>query len=191
MANISTRPLQLKTKPRYNPWVSRGLYLLFFAVLVYAVNAWRTMSVPEQAPDFSGVLISGSERTGQLMTLASFRARHPGQPVALHFWAEWCPVCRVEEGSITALLDDGDMAILTIATRSGDGDAVFATLKERELDWPVILDADGRIAGAYRLPGVPAFVVIDAEGKVHSADMGYTSGPGMRLRLWLAGLAAG
>lgn len=187
MANISTRPLQPKIRPRHNRWVTRGIYLLMFLVVVFAVNAWRTKSVPDTAPAFTGVLIDGSQRSGTAISLAEFRARHPGQPVALHFWAEWCMVCRAEQGSISSLVEDGDIAVLTIATQSGDGDAVHAVLQERGLDWPTVIDEDGRISDAFRLPGVPSFVVIDPNGNISSADMGYTSEIGMRLRLWWAG----
>lgn len=190
MANISTRPLQIKPKPRHNRFVSWGFYLLLFVVVLWGVNAWRTMGVPDEAPDFSGVLIHGDDRSGAHISLAEFRAQHEGNPVALHFWAEWCPVCRTEENSISRLLADGDIAVLTIATQSGDGDAVFNTLEERELNWPAVLDTDGRILKQYELPGVPSFVVIAPDGSVSSADMGYTSEIGMRLRLWMATLGS-
>lgn len=187
MANISSKPLEHKRKPR-NPWPLRGVYLLLFLAVVFGLNAWRTKAVPEQAPDFSGVLLQGDDRTGEPVSLAAFRAAHPGQPVALHFWADWCPVCRTEQHSISSLVGDGDIALLTIATQSGDGDAVHAVLVERELDWPTVIDEDGRILDAYRLPGVPSFVVIAPDGSIASADMGYTTEIGMRLRLWWAGL---
>jgi thiol-disulfide isomerase/thioredoxin len=186
MADISMRPLQNKPVRRHNPWVTRGFYLLLFIVVIWGVNAWRTKGVPAEAPDFAGVQVHGDGRSSSAVSLASFRARHPGEAVALHFWAEWCPVCRTEENSISRLLDDG-LPVLTIATQSGDGDAVYATLQERGLRWPAVLDPDGRILAMYRLPGVPALVVIAPDGTVSSAEIGYTSEIGMRLRLWLAG----
>ncbi len=38
--------------------------------------------------------------------------------------------------------------------------------------------------------GVPAFFVIDGAGMIRSAAVGYTTGPGLRLRLWWAGRSA-
>lgn len=163
-------------------WKSHAVTLLLFVAVVYGVNAWRTQEVPHAAPEFAGMLADGTA-----LTLAEFRSRHAGRPVALHFWAEWCPVCRTEENSISRLVRDRDTPVLTIAMQSGDAAAVRQVLRERELAWPALVDEHGDIARAFRLPGVPSFVVLDAQGRVYSADMGYTSEAGMRLRLWLAG----
>jgi len=168
-------------------WKSHAVTLLLVIVVVYGVNAWRTQEVPEAAPGFAGIFIDGAVAGTGTVTLTEFRARHAGKPVALHFWAEWCPVCRTEEHSINRLARDADTPVLTIAMQSGDAAAVQRVLAERELAWPTVVDQHGDIARAYRLPGVPSFVVLDAQGRVFSADMGYTSEVGMRLRLWLAG----
>lgn len=171
----------LRERLRQVRWRTRGISLLLVIAVVYGVNAWRTHEVPETAPAFAGPLADGGT-----ITLEQFRAQHPGQPVALHFWAEWCPVCRTEQHSISRLLRDADTPVLTIAMQSGDANAVQQVLRERELHWPAVVDQDGAIARAYRLPGVPSFVVLDAQGRVYSADLGYTSEVGMRARLWLA-----
>ncbi|MFP5441796.1 MAG: redoxin domain-containing protein [Gammaproteobacteria bacterium] len=174
-------------------WKSHAVTLLLVIVVVYGVNAWRTQEVPEAAPEFAGSFIDGAVTgTGAgTITLAEFRARHAGKPVALHFWAEWCPVCRTEEHSISRLARNSDTPVLTIAMQSGDVAAVRQVLTERNLHWPTVVDEHGDIARAYRLPGVPSFVVLDAHGRVYSADMGYTSEIGMRARLWLAGRRGG
>lgn len=164
------------------PWRSHALTLGLLLVLVWGLNAWRTRDVPPVAPNFAGELTDGTR-----LTLAEFRAQHAGQPVALHFWAEWCPVCRTEEHSISRLVRDTDTPVLTVAMQSGNAAAVRAVLAERRLAWPALVDEPGDVARRYGLAGVPAFVVIDTDGRVYSADLGYTSEIGMRVRLWLAG----
>lgn len=163
-------------------WKSDLLVLLLVIALIYGINAWRTHDVPARMPDFAGALADGTP-----ITLAEFRARHAGRPVALHFWADWCPVCRTEENSISRLARDADTPLLTIAMQSGDAASVRRVLRDRALDWPTLVDDDGTISRALGLPGVPAFLVIDPEGRVASAEVGYTTEIGMRVRLWLAG----
>lgn len=162
-------------------WKSHVVTLLLFVAAVLGVNFWRTGGVPPIAPDFSGTLADGTA-----VTLAQFRARHPGKPVALHFWADWCPICRTEQHSISRLVRDPDLAVLTIAMQSGDAAHVQTVLHDRQLAWPTVIDESGAIAAAYALPGVPSFVVIDTDGHVRSAQVGYTSEIGMRIRLALA-----
>ena len=123
---------------------------------------------------------------GAVLSLAQWRAAHPGQPVALHFWAEWCPICKLEEHSISRV--SRDWPVLTVAMQSGDVAAVRRTLAQRGLNWPTVIDADGALAARYGFRAVPAFVAIDPAGRISATSVGYTSEIGMRLRLWWARL---
>lgn len=134
------------------------------------------------APDFEAPFADGSRGS-----LAAWRAAHPGQPVAVYFWAEWCPICKAQEGTVDALR--ADWPVLTVAMQSGDAAAVSRVLRERGLAWPAALDPDGRIAARYGIRAVPALVVVDARGRLRSVAVGYTTGIGMRARLWWAGAA--
>lgn len=167
-------------------WPSRaGLRrLLVDVVLIVAVvlgiQAWQQRDVPTgAAPDIVGTLADGRD-----FDLARWRADYPGRPVALHFWAEWCPICGKEEGSVSAVL--AGWPVMTVAMQSGPAPEVADHLRRRHLSWPAVVDAEGRIAAAYGLKGVPAFVVIDRHGAIRSVSTGYTTELGMRLRMWWA-----
>lgn len=102
-------------KPVVSRWRRVGLHLLTVLLVlsvVVAVNVWRTRDAPAgMAPPIVGVLASG-----QQITLDEFRAQHTGRPVALYFWAEWCPVCRAEAHVVTRVMKD--YPVLTIASRT-------------------------------------------------------------------------
>ena len=104
--------------------------------------------------------------------------------MALHFWADWCPICRLEQNSITRV--SADWPVLTIAMQSGDVAKVRTVLTQRQLPWRTALDPNGQITRSYGFKGVPAWVVVDANGQLRGASMGYTSELGMRQRLWWA-----
>jgi thiol-disulfide isomerase/thioredoxin len=153
---------------------------LFLAVFL-AIQAWQQRDVPAgPAPVTVGTLADGLS-----FDLSAWRARHPGRPVALHFWAEWCPICATEEGSVSSVA--ADWPVMTVAMQSGSADQVARHLKDKGLAWPALVDSDGHIAAAYGLKGVPAFIVIDRQGVIRSVSVGYTSELGMRLRLWWVG----
>lgn len=146
--------------------------------IVVLVSLWQTRDVPRgAAPEFSGPLAGGGNTS-----LTRWRAAHFGKPVVLYFWADWCPVCALVEGSVDELSQD--WPVLTIAMRSGEGVAVRRHLRQRDLEWTAMVDPDGAIAARYGLYGVPAIVVLDAAGQVRFAEVGYTSETGLRLRLW-------
>lgn len=154
---------------------------LFIAVLL-GIQVWQSRDVPSgPAPDFSAMAADGTR-----ISLAEWRARHPGQAVALYFWADWCPVCTAQQGNIDAV--QAAHPVLTVAMQSGDAAAVGEILAQRDLDWVTAVDGSGSIAARYGLHGVPAFITITAEGRIRSVAIGYTTRLGMYLRLWWAGL---
>ncbi|HNN33227.1 MAG TPA: redoxin domain-containing protein [Ottowia sp.] len=158
--------------------------------LLWAVQAWQTRDVPSgAAPDFSAAAVLPPDRDAAMLSLAQWRAAHRGRPVALHFWAEWCGICRLEQHSVTRLA--ADWPVLTVATQSGAAPAVHAVQARRELPWATVADPDGTLLTRYGLKAVPAFVVVAPDGRLSSVSVGYTSEAGMRLRLWWAGLWAG
>ena len=166
-------------RPRWQRWlIDAALIALVFA----AVQLWQTRHVPAgPAPAFAGLLAAGGQGS-----LAAWRAAHPGGPVAVYFWADWCPICTAQQGTIDGV--QADYPVLTVAMQSGDAAAVNKVLAERGLDWTTAIDTDGRIAQAYGLRGVPAFVIVGPAGEIRSVSLGYTTGWGLRARLWWAGL---
>ena len=113
-----------------------------------------------------------------------WQTRHPGQATALYVWAQWCPICRVQDPTITGLQQDHP--VLTVAMQSGQTAQVARLLQERRLPWTTAVDPDGNIAGALGVHAVPTILGMDAQGNVTGSSVGYTSAWGMRLRLWWA-----
>jgi len=151
-------------------------------VVFFALQWWQARDVPRgPAPPFSAPMADGSNGS-----LTEWRATHPGEAVGVYFWADWCPICKAHEGSVDELR--AHWPVLTVAMQSGNAAAVAKVLRERGLDWPTAIDADGGIAARYGLHGVPALVVVDSRGEVSSVMVGYTTTLGMRLRLWWATL---
>ena len=107
------------------------------------------------------------------------------QPTLVQFWATWCPVCRAEQSSIEALASDYPNTI-TVAMQSGNAAAVNKFMREQSLSFPVINDADGSLAQAWGVHAVPASFIVDSKGQIRFVEIGYTTGLGLRLRLWLA-----
>ena len=165
-------------KPRrLTRWILEALLIVS---IVLAVQAWHKRdAVSGRLPTLSAVLADGGE-----ITSGSWRAGHPGRATALYFWAEWCPICRLMEGNVDSL--DKGWPVLTVAMQSGNARQVARHLAERGLAWPTAIDADGAISRRFGLHGVPAFVVVDPHGEIRFVEIGYTSGIGLRLRLWWA-----
>ncbi len=147
------------------------LLLLVFA----AVQWWQARDlVRGAAPPLNGLLLDGTP----------WQLKPAEGPHLVHFWASWCPICRLEQDSIASLA--ADWPVITVATNSGTPDEVDAYLAEHRLRMPVLMDEGGHIARQWGVDGVPATFVIDVDGKIRHAAMGYSTEWGLRLRLWLA-----
>jgi len=54
------------------------------------------------------------------------------------------------------------------------------------VSFPVVNDADNQISARWGVQAVPASFIVDTDGKIRYVEIGYTTGIGLRLRLWLA-----
>jgi hypothetical protein len=94
-------------KPRR--WWRWLLELLLIVAVVLLVRAWLARDLAQgPAPEFEANLLDGSA-----VSLADYADR----PMLLHFWATWCPICRLEEGEIMRL--SRSHPVLTVAMQSG------------------------------------------------------------------------
>jgi len=159
-------------------WRRRAVEVLVLLVLILGIRAWQqsgTASGP--APALAGELLDGKP-----VALAAFA----GKPVLVHFWATWCPICRAEQGSIDALARD--VPVITVAMQSGSREEVIQFLRKEALSFPALNDPVGVIAAQWGVRAVPASFIVDGAGQIRFLEIGYTTGVGLRLRLWLAGL---
>jgi len=89
------------------------------------------------------------------------------KPVLLVFWATWCPICAEEVPKINEVqsrLSDR-LRILAIDFLES-GEKVRKFMKAKNVSYTVLLDRNGKAAQAYRVVGIPTYVILDRQGKV-------------------------
>lgn len=148
------------------------LFLLVYAgVRTYQLSGY----VQGEAPEFSATSIKGHS-----FNLVDYR----GEPVLVYFWATWCPVCKLERGSIESLAED--YPVITVASWSEDAKAVQTYFDNEKLRRTTINDPGATLAGLYGVTGVPSFFILNGDGQIRFIERGYTTSIGLRARLWLA-----
>lgn len=149
-----------------------GIVVLVFLV----IRAYQHRDIAAGvAPALTGTTLAGTR-----YVLADAAER----PVLVHFWATWCSICRLEQGSIDALARD--YPVITVAMQSGAETEVQRHLTEQGLSFAVINDPSGEIAKRWGVHAVPASFVVDAGDRVRFVEVGYTTGVGLRARLFMA-----
>jgi thiol-disulfide isomerase/thioredoxin len=164
-----------QTKKRWYSWL---IYILLFIVVMQAANWWKTRDAQKgKLSEFTGVLLDGSA-----FTIAEFA----GEPVLLHFWATWCPICELENNTIQSIAQD--YPVISIASWSEGEPEVRDYMRKNQLTFPVMPDSSGELARSFGVKGVPTSFILDPSGEITFVETGYSTEAGLRLRLWFSAL---
>ena len=109
----------------------------------------------------------------------SFRD-YRGKTLVISFWASWCGPCRMELPLLVEFYrqthkQESDFEIIAISIDTTRSDAERAA-KSLKLPFPVLLDADSRVAEAYLVNSIPTMFVIDKSGTITYSDTGFRIG---------------
>lgn len=171
MTTDDTAAVESKKKRPIRRWIGN---LILILVVVIAIQWWQARPLASgPAPDLKAKLVSGEP-----IDLNQYR----GKTVLVHFWADWCPVCRAEQGNIQAIARD--FPVVTVAMQSGSDSAIREYMAQQALDFATIADPRAEISGAWGVQAVPTSFVVDPEGVIRFTAVGYTTEPGLRARMW-------
>ena len=101
--------------------------------------------------------------------------------MVVHFWAIWCPTCKLEAANIESISKNHE--VITIAVGSGDNEKINAYMKNKGLSFKVINDNDGTWAKKFKVEAYPTTFIYDSKGKLRFTDVGYTTTAGLLARL--------
>lgn len=164
------------SRRRFGLPVEIWIFLLAFVALQFWQG--REMQAGIMPP------IAGRLADGRPVSLEAVLDGAGGKPLLIYVWSSSCPICRAEEGTIAGIAED--WPVLTLAMQSGDAEAVSKFMQERRLAYPALVDARGEIAWSLGVRATPAWFVVDRRSAIRFSGMGYTTGWGLRARLWWA-----
>ena len=109
-----------------------------------------------------------------------------GEPIMIHFWATWCPICKIEAPNIETISKDYN--VLTIASQSGANQDIIKYLKENNVNFKFINDKENSYAEQFNITVFPTTLIYDKDKNLIFSEVGYTSTLGLYLRMWWASL---
>jgi len=116
----------------------------------------------------------------QLLDRSEYHVKN-GIPLIVHFWATWCPTCKLEASNIESISKDYE--VLTIAVNSGSDKEIKAYMKERGLTFHVLNDSEGKWAQQFKVEAYPTTFIYDSQGILKFTEVGYTTTAGLLARL--------
>ena len=151
------------------------LILLSFLVLLFSLPVFsQSLKVGANAPDFSLQLQQDGKASDKTVTLNSYK----GKVLFLHFWATWCPPCKVElphmESLAKKLASQGDKAKMEfLAVCISDSQKSLTSFMQKNgYTFASALDEPGLVAMKYGIQGVPTSILISPEGKILKIQVG-------------------
>ena len=139
------------------------------------------VSMGDYAPDFTL-----SDTDGNTISLSNYE----GQTVMVVFWATWCPYCVQEIPAINAVYEKyKEQGLVVLGVNAGEqSDKVSKYQNSHNISYPILLDTKGTIQNRYRVSGIPAHFVINANGKIIYVGTGgfNKSALEQNVKIWLA-----
>ncbi len=131
------------------------------------IEATTLVKAGDMAPDFTVEMLDGST-----VSLAELR----GKVVLLNFWATWCPPCREELTHVQKEIIDrfAGQPFVFLPVSRGESRADVAAFREKTgYEFPMGLDSARTVYDRYASNYIPRNFLIDAEGKVVTATVGF------------------
>ncbi len=143
-----------------------AIFALLLVVFSNLVSFYKSQNLShEKLPALQARMLSGEE----------FDSLHvkTDKPILIHFWATWCPTCKMENSTIDAL--SKKFTVITIAVNSGNDADLTAFLKEKNFNFKVINDTDATLAKALHVSVFPTTFIYEKGGNLAFSEVGYSS----------------
>lgn len=108
------------------------------------------------------------------------------KPVLIHFWATWCPTCKLEASNIQTI--SKHFQVVSIAVKSGSNEEIQNYLDKNHLNYITINDNQALLAHKFNIAAYPTTFIYNTNKEAIFSEVGYTSTLGLWLRMWWASL---
>ncbi|MFP4511232.1 MAG: redoxin domain-containing protein [Spirochaetaceae bacterium] len=161
------------------PWKDAAPFFGLLGALVVALSIIGSVTAASLSSPTAG---SKSATTVSLPTLNGDTiviGEAAGIPRLVNFWATWCVPCRSETEVKRSIAEryDGQIEVIGVnltASETSIGD-VRAFVDEWGIQYPTLLDTNGRAASRFAIRGTPTSILFDAEGNIAGRYFGALS----------------
>ncbi|WP_018880345.1 MULTISPECIES: TlpA disulfide reductase family protein [unclassified Thioalkalivibrio] len=154
-------PAQLLQAGRLLASVPRPLAVAPMPELARDVEAGRGLVARDHPPPVDDFTLTDHLGDEQLLS------DYAGQVVLLNFWASWCPPCVHEIPSMNRMAETlGKGFAIVSVNYQESAEHISAFMDEVQVDFPVLMDFDGRVAADWRVFAFPSSFILGRDGRV-------------------------
>lgn len=125
-----------------------------------ATSTVARTEVGDMMPAYSAAYIDG--KPFQLAT-------EKGNVVFVNVWATWCGPCRMEIPELQKLHDkysSRGFKVVGVSVDDSGIDGVKQFVKDEKISYPIVIDAEGKLANLLQTTVLPTSVIVDRKGKI-------------------------
>ncbi len=153
-----------------------AIFFIIITILANIISFYKSTDLNKEPLDIKNItLLNGSK----------YQLPH-AKPILIHFWATWCPTCKVEASNIQTISKDYE--VITIAVKSGSNYEINKWLNENGYNFKVINDSSGLISSNFKIAAFPTTFIYDKDKNLVFSEVGYTSTIGLYIRMWWVSL---
>ncbi len=163
---------------RQNYWLALTSDALGLICVLWLIHSWQTRDLPVDPPQ-------GKVELARLNGQGSMPVVQTGEVGVVYFFAPWCHYCKASINNLDGLVAGGKIAWgRAVALNYDNREEVRVFAVETGIELPVLMGTD-RTAKDWSIRAFPTYFVIDANGKISSRSVGYSTWLGLRLRTLL------
>ena len=152
------------------------IFIVVMTIFANIISLYKSSDLNRESLKLNSITLMNNK-------LYSFNSN---KPILIHFWATWCPTCKLEASNIELISKQFD--VVTIAVNSGSNREIQEYLDENSLTYKVVNDLESLYASEFNIAAYPTTFIYDKNRELVFSEVGYTSTIGLYLRMWWAGI---
>ncbi|QKF66783.1 putative copper tolerance-associated protein, TlpA-like family [Arcobacter venerupis] len=161
-------------KDKIKKYIKEGIFfIIILIIIVNGISYYKSLDLNKNKLDIQTFTLLDNNK----YTLVE------NKPILIHFWATWCPICKVEAPNIQELSKDYE--VITIAVQSGSKKEIEEYLAENKLTFNVVEDKDNFYSQKFNIKVFPTTLIYDKDKNLKFSEVGYSTTIGLYSRMVL------
>ncbi|MDZ7819641.1 MAG: redoxin domain-containing protein [Aliarcobacter sp.] len=159
-------------KDKIKKYLKEGLiFIVMLTIAMNAISYYNSLDLNKDKLDIQSFkLLDNSTYTVQ-----------NDKPIIIHFWATWCPTCKLEASNIEKISKEYE--VITIAVQSETKEEIEKYLEENKLSFKVVNDEYGEFSQKFNIKAFPTTFIYDKDKNLKFSEVGYTTTAGLYSRM--------
>ncbi|MCD6190031.1 MAG: redoxin domain-containing protein [Sulfurimonas sp.] len=153
-----------------------AIFIVVMTIFANILSIYKSSDLNNEALTLNSITLMNNE-------LYSFKE---DKPILIHFWATWCPTCKLEASNIEMISKQYE--VISVAVNSGSNKEIQNYLNEHGFTFKVVNDQQSIYSSEFKIAAFPTTFIYDKNRDLVFSEVGYTSTIGLYFRMWWAGL---